>query len=102
MLRGFSMKTFRLGTKLKYVIILGLVLILLGNRGFRSLVANYREYRALTARKLVLEAQRADLAKQLKEIGKNPAVEQAARRELGLIKPGETEYRFPPPKDDDR
>lgn len=96
------MKTLRFGTKLKYVIILGLALILLGNKGFRNLISNYREYRALTARKLTLEAQRSDLANQLKELAKNPAMEQAARRELGVIKPGETEYRFTPPKDSDK
>ena len=96
------MKTLRFGIKLKYAAILVLALILLGNRGFRTLIANYREYRALTARKLELETQRSELAKELKEIGENPAVEQAARRELGLIRPGETEYRFPPPKDSDK
>ena len=96
------MKTLRFGIKLKYAAILVLALILLGNRGFRTLIANYREYRALTARKLELETQRSELAKELKEIGKNPAVEQAARRELGLIRPGETEYRFSPPKDSDK
>jgi cell division protein FtsB len=96
------MKTLRIGIKLRYALILTLALILLGNRGFRSLVASYREYRTLTARKLELEAQRSELAKQLKNIGENPAVEQAARRELGLIRPGETEYRFPPPKKSDK
>ena len=96
------MKKLRFAIKFKYVFILVLAFILLGNRGFRTLVASYREYRALTARKLALEAQRSELAKQLKEVGENPAVEQAARRELGLIRPGETEYRFPPPKDTDK
>lgn len=96
------MKKFRFSVKLQYVLILALAFILLGNRGFRNLITNYREYRALTARKLALEAQRSELAKQLKNVGENPAVEQAARRELGLIRPGETEYRFPPPKDSDK
>ena len=96
------MKKFRLGIKLQYVVILALAFILLGNRGFRNLITSYREYRTLTARKLSLEAQRSALAKQLKSVGDNPAVEQAARRELGLIRPGETEYRFPPPKDSDK
>lgn len=96
------MKTLRFGIKLRYALVVALALILLGNRGFRNLVASYREYRTLTARKLELEAQRSVLAKQLKDIGENPAVEQAARRELGLIRPGETEYRFPPPKASDK
>jgi len=96
------MKTLRLGIKFKYVIILALAFILLGNRGFRNLIANYREYRNLTAEKFGRQAQRLELEKQLKDISKNPAVEQAARKELGLIRPGETEYRFPPPKDPDK
>ena len=96
------MKPMRFGIKLKYALILALAFVLLGNKGFRNLVANYREYRALTAKKTRLEAQRTELAKQLKNIGENPAVEQAARRELGLIRPGETEYRFPPPEDSDK
>ncbi|OGS14479.1 MAG: hypothetical protein A2285_00690 [Elusimicrobia bacterium RIFOXYA12_FULL_57_11] len=96
------MKKVRFGIKLKYLAILALALVLLGNRGLRNLVASYREYRNLAARKMQLEAQRAELTKQLKAIGENPAVEQAARRELGFIRPGETEYRFPPPKDGEK
>jgi len=96
------MKPLRFKIKLKYLFILALALMLLGNRGLRSLITNYREYRVLTARKLALEAQRSELAKQLKELEKNPAIEQAARRELGFIRPGETEYRFPPPGDSDK
>ena len=96
------MKKLRIGIKLKYALLLALAFVLLGNRGLRNLVASYREYRMLTARKAELETQRAELAKQLRDVGANPAVEQAARRELGLIRPGETEYRFPPPKDSDK
>ncbi|PIU19452.1 MAG: hypothetical protein COT18_07440 [Elusimicrobia bacterium CG08_land_8_20_14_0_20_59_10] len=96
------MASFRAGTKLKYVLFLILAFILLGNRGFRKLVNNYREYRTLNARKLELETQRGELDKRLKETNARPAVEQAARRELGLIKPGETVYRFPPPGESDK
>lgn len=96
------MASLRAGIKLRYVLILILIIALLGNRGFRNLINNYREYRTLQARKIELEAQRGDLAKRLKEINAQPAVEQAARRELGLIKPGETVYRFPPPKESDK
>ena len=96
------MKQLTLRSKLKYVIILLLALVLLGNRGFRTLVKNYMEYRRLSAEKVRLERQRGELEKQLKEVGEKPAIEQAARTGLGLIKPDETEYRFPPPKDPDK
>ncbi|HBA61124.1 MAG TPA: hypothetical protein DCZ92_09955 [Elusimicrobia bacterium] len=96
------MASIRAKIKLKYVLILVAALILLGNRGFRNLLNNYREYRTLMSRKAELETQRSDLAKRLKETNAQPAVEQAARSELGLIKPGETVYRFPPPKESDK
>lgn len=96
------MKPFRFQFKLKYLVILALAALLLGNRGFRSLVRNYREYSRLKAEKAQLELQRADLEKKLAEISKKPAIEQAARTELGLIKPDETEYRFPAPKESDK
>lgn len=96
------MKQFRFGIKLRYLLLILVVLALLGNRGFRSLVTNYREYRTLKARKAALETQRKDLAGQLGAVNESPAVEQAARKELGLIRPGETEYRFPPPKESDK
>ncbi|MBI4350939.1 MAG: septum formation initiator family protein [Elusimicrobia bacterium] len=96
------MKPLRFKFKLKYLAILALAVILLGNRGFRSLVRNYREYRRLRSEKTQLELQRVDLEKKLAEISRKPAIEQAARKELGLIKPDETEYRFPPPKESDK
>ena len=96
------MKPLRVKFKLKYLAILALAVILLGNRGFRSLVKNYSEYRRLREEKARLERQSVDLEGQLAEIHKKPAIEQAARKELGLIKPDETEYRFPPPKESDK
>ena len=96
------MASIRAGIKLRYVFILIAILALLGNRGFRNLINNYREYRTLQAKKTELAAQRTDLEKRLTEINAQPAVEQAARRELGLIRPGETIYRFPPPKESDK
>jgi cell division protein FtsB len=96
------MKPLRFKFKLKYLAILALAAILLGNRGFRTLIKNYSEYRRLTAEKARLELQRKDLEKQLKDVGEKPAIEQAARKELGLIRPEETEYRFTPPKESDK
>ena len=96
------MKPLRFKFKLKYLAILALAALLLGNRGFRSLVKNYREYRLLKAEKVQLELQRRDLGTKLEAVSKKPAIEQAARKELGLIKPDETEYRFLPPKESDK
>jgi len=96
------MKPVRFKFKLKYLAILGLILALLFNRGFRKLIANYSEYSKLQAEKVQLERQRGDLEGQLKDIKEKPAVEHAARKELGLIRPEETEYRFPPPKETDK
>ena len=96
------MKPLRFKFKLKYLAILALAALLLGNRGFRSLVRNYREYSRLKTEKAQLELQRGTLETKLQEISKKPAIEQAARAELGLIKPDETEYRFPPPKESDK
>ena len=96
------MKKIVFRSKIKYLAILLLAAVLLGNRGFRNLVRNYLEYRRLNAEKAGLELQRKDLERQLKEVGEKPAIEQAARKELGLIRPEETEYRFPPPKESDK
>ncbi len=96
------MKPLRFKFKLRYLLILAVAALLLGNRGFRSLVRNYREYHRLSSEKARLLHERKDLESQLKEIGEKPAIEQAARKELGLIKPEETEYRFPPPKESDK
>lgn len=96
------MKTLRFKFKLKYLAILALAALLLGNRGFRNLIKNYAEYRRLTSEKSGLELQRKDLEKQLRDVGEKPAIEEAARKELGLLRPDETEYRFPPPKGPDK
>ncbi len=74
----------------------------MGNRGFRSLVRNYLEYRRLESHKAELQKQYVDLKKRTDEVKETPAIEQAARVQLGLIKPDETEYRFPPPKESDK
>ena len=55
------MKPVRFQFKLKYLVILALAALLLGNRGFRSLVRNYREYAKLKSEKAQLEPQRTDL-----------------------------------------
>jgi cell division protein FtsB len=96
------MKALRLKFNLKYLLIAAAAIALLGNGGFRQLVKNYLEYSRLAKEKTRLEAQHRELEEQRKDISSRPAIEQAARRELSMLRPEETEYRFPPPKDSDK
>lgn len=96
------MKAFRAKLKLKYLLIAAAAIVLLGNSGFRRLVKNYMEYSRLRAEKTRLEEQHRELEAQRRDISSRPAIEQAARRELSMLRPEETEYRFPPPKDSDK
>lgn len=73
--------------------------VFFGNGGFRSLTRNWLELRRLNHEIVALQAEEAELAEKLKALraGDGP-VERLARRELGYIKKGEIEYRFPPPE----
>ena len=72
--------------------------VVFGNQGFRSLVRNYLELRSLRQELGALEDEHAKQAQRLKLLREGGAsVERIARRELGYIKQGEIEYRFPPP-----
>lgn len=77
----------------------GLLLVLFGNGGFRSLARNWLELRRLNSEIVALEREERELGAKLKALrsGDGP-VERLARRELGYIKKGEIEYRFPPPE----
>ena len=72
--------------------------VLFGNSGFRRLTANCLELRRLKREYSALVQEEASLHGQLDRAHSGFAVESAARRELGFVKPGEIEYRFPPPK----
>ena len=77
----------------------GLLIVFFGNGGFRSLTRNWLELRRLDAEIVSLEREEKELDSHLKALraGDGP-VERLARRELGYIKKGEIEYRFPPPE----
>lgn len=77
----------------------GVLAVFFGNAGFRSLVSNWLELRRLRGELVRLEREEKELDSQLKSLrsGEGP-VERLARRELGYIKKGEIEYRFPPPE----
>ena len=86
--------------KFKYIFILLLAAFFLGNSGFRKLVKNYMEFRRLNTQKAELEREKVRLEKELKTMKEPGHIEQTARKELGLKKPDELEYRFQPPKKD--
>ena len=96
------MKTYLFKEKHKYIIIAVIILAVLSSRGLRSLVKNYLEYRRLEHRQSELKLERIKLEKNLKNVKDGAYIEQAARKELGLARVGELEYRFPPPKDEDK
>jgi len=75
-----------------------LLFVFFGNGGFRSLTRNWLELRRLNMEILALQREEQELDGRLKALrsGDGP-VERLARRELGYIKKGEIEYRFPPP-----
>jgi cell division protein FtsB len=63
---------------------------LAGERGLLAMLRVRREYRELAASVARAHAENARLAEQARRLREDPAaVEEVARRELGLIKPGE-------------
>ena len=84
---------------IKYILIAAIALFLFANQGFRNLVRNYIELRHLRKQRLHLKQDNVSIEKELDLLNtQNDYIEKAARKELGLVKPGEIEYRFPPPK----
>ena len=77
----------------------GLLFVFFGNAGFRSMVSNWLELRRLKTELVALDRDEKDLDAKLKALrAGDGGVERAARRDLGYIKKGEIEYRFPPPE----
>lgn len=87
---------------LKYLLIAAAVAALLSTRGCRSLGKNYMEYRRLSLQKAELQREKVRLDKELKAI-KDPAnIDRTARKNLGMKRPDELEYRFEPPSEKDK
>lgn len=83
----------------RFLIGAALFAVFFGNAGFRSLIGNWRELRRLRADITRLEAEEGELDARLKSLrAGDGGVERVARKELGYIKKGEIEYRFPPPE----
>lgn len=82
----------------RIAVTVGLLAVFFGNQGFRSLVRNYLELRKLRGEIAALKEDEARSADRLSLLRSGDgAVERLARRELGYVKKGEIEYRFPPP-----
>lgn len=88
---------------IKYILIAAIALFLFANQGFRNLVRNYMELRHLRKQRLHLKQEKVSIKKELDLLNtQNDYIEKVVRKELGLVKPGEIEYRFPPPKAQDK
>jgi cell division protein FtsB len=75
-----------------------LAALLLGNKGFRTLVSSALHLRRLESQVAEAEAEEARLKAAIEAVKNDDlALESAVRRELGYQRPGEVEYRFPPP-----
>lgn len=82
----------------KALVAVGLLGVFFGNQGFRSLVRNWIELRGLSREIAALEEENSRTAAQLKELRESDSALEREARRVGFIKPGETEYRFEPPK----
>ena len=72
-----------------------LALILLGNGGMRSAIRQRIELSKLQKKLEKTETENRELRKQIYCLENNPSyIERAARKQLGLIQPGETKYKF--------
>lgn len=75
-----------------------LAALLLGNQGFRAWVANWTTLRRLEGELAGLKAEEERLQGRIEAVRSDDLVlERTVRKELGYLKPGEIEYRFPPP-----
>ncbi|MBU2573022.1 MAG: cell division protein FtsL [Elusimicrobia bacterium] len=87
--------------KLKYILLLLTAILFLSNRGFRALIKNYLEYRRLNAQKTELVHEKVRFKKELQAIKEPAHISRTARKDLGMKRPDEIEYRFTPPSEKD-
>lgn len=72
-----------------------LVLFLFSNAGFRRMIRRYWEIHTLKTELINLKRENMLLEREVYFLEKNESyIERIARKELGLIAPGEIEYRF--------
>jgi cell division protein FtsB len=77
------------------IVIIGVVIFLFANKNFQTLLILNKEIVQLKQRIAGLEDGNKKLKEDLEAMKNDPEyIESLAREELGLIKPGETKYRF--------
>jgi cell division protein FtsB len=94
-LRGREVGTTRRRRLVTYGLFIGsavlMVNALVGENGYLATVRARREYGALMASVARLRLENQDLRERVRQLKEDPAaIEEVARRELGLIRPGET------------
>lgn len=94
------LKTFEPDQQRKLLWIAGAVLvaaILLGNQGFRQMISSGRQVTRLKTDLAKVQNDHIVLSKELTLLAHDMSyLERLARKELGLIQPGEIEFRFVP------
>ena len=84
----------------RWLLAVAAVAVLCGNSGARRLLRNLLELRRSDAKLVSLKKEEDDLRKEMNALKTDDRrLETVARRDLGLLKPGEVEYRF---KDEDK
>jgi len=88
-------KSGRVRFQVTAAVIFLILLFLFANQGFKKMINNRQELKRLEAEIQKLQQQQELLIKEL-ALAKHdlPYLERVARKELGLIQPGEIEYRF--------
>jgi len=77
------------------IVITGVIIFLFANKNFQTLLILKREIAQLKQRIISLEQENKGLKEELETMKNDPEyAESMARREMGLIKPGETKYKF--------
>jgi len=83
------------------IVIIGILIFLFANKNFQTLLILNKEITQLKQRITGLEEENKGLKEELEAMKNDPEyIEGLARRELGLIKPGETKYRFIEPQEE--
>jgi len=77
------------------IVITGVIIFLFANKNFQTLLILKKEIAQLKQRIIGLQEENKGLKEELEAMKNDPEyLESMARRELGLIKPGETKYKF--------
>jgi len=77
------------------IVIIGVLIFLFANKNFQTLLILNKKIAQLKQRIEGLEEENKRLKEELEAAKNDPEyIENLARREFGLIKPGETKYKF--------